>query len=274
MLALGITAAVGINTYRRIVSQVDTAVAAEDYAAVVALYDQNPWLGKVRDEAEQQYNAGMLLMQQGKYKEGAARLSPLGDYKDVAKAQAYAKADGEKTPLAQYKEFGKLGDFLDSKARTEKAKEDCYNTARDYLSQGDFIRAQTYLKEIPAGYRNRDDYLELIKEMYEINSIESCQAFAEKCSSTYGFKIPNRVGVLYLVEFLDGEWTSGDGREYFNLKNNLVQTNLEDFYYYPTFQIGASGIYDGSVMLVHFDILNYNEIELYYNGEFHQLYRD
>ena len=41
-------------------------------------------------------------------------LAPLGDYKDAAKAAAYANAAGEKTPLVQYKEFGKLGDFLDS----------------------------------------------------------------------------------------------------------------------------------------------------------------
>ena len=274
VLALGITAAVGIGTYYRIFNEVDTAVAAEDYAAVVALYDQNPWLGRVRDEAEQPYSNGMMLMRQGKYEEGAAMLAPLGDYKDATKAIAYATADKAKDPIEKYKEFDKLGDFLDSKARTEKAEEDCYYIARDYLTHGDFSGAQSYLKEIPAGYRNRDEYLELIKELGEINSIESCQEFAEKCSDTYGFNIPNEVRNEHLAEFLEGEWTSGDGREYFNLKDNFVETNLAVFYNYPTFEIGARGMYDNGTIFARVDILGYYEIQVYYYGEFHQLYRE
>ncbi len=274
VLALGITAAVGINAYYRIFNEVDTAVEAEDYAAVVALYDQNPWLGRVRDEAEQPYSNGMMLMRQGKYEEGAAMLAPLGDYKDAAKAIAYATADKAKDPIEKYKEFDKLGDFLDSKARTEKAEEDCYYIARDYLSHGDFSGAQSYLKEIPAGYRNRDEYLELIKELGEINSIESCQEFAEKCSDTYGFNIPNEVRNEHLAEFLEGEWTSGDGREYFNLKDNFVETNLAVFYNYPIFEIGARGMYDNGTIFARVDILGYYEIQVYYYGEFHQLYRE
>ena len=274
VLALGITAAVGIGTYYRIFNEVDTAVEAEDYAAVVALYDQNPWLGRVRDEEEQPYSNGMMLMRQGKYEEGAAMLAPLGDYKDATKAIAYATADKAKDPIEKYKEFDKLGDFLDSKARTEKAEEDCYYIARDYLTHGDFSGAQSYLKEIPAGYRNRDEYLELIKELGEINSIESCQEFAEKCSDTYGFNIPNEVRNEHLAEFLEGEWTSGDGREYFNLKDNFVETNLAVFYNYPTFEIGARGMYDNGTIFARVDILGYYEIQVYYYGEFHQLYRE
>ena len=59
LLGLGIAAAMGMGAYNHIISEVDTAVAAEDYAAVVALYDQNPWLDKVRDKAEQPYSNGM-----------------------------------------------------------------------------------------------------------------------------------------------------------------------------------------------------------------------
>ena len=99
LLALGITAVVGISTYHRILNEVDTAVAAEDYAAVVALYDQNLWLGNVRDEAEQPYSNGMLLITQGKYKDGAAMLAPLGGLQRCAKSDCLCKGYHSRRPV-------------------------------------------------------------------------------------------------------------------------------------------------------------------------------
>ncbi len=285
VLALGITAAVGINTYRRIVSQVDTAVAAEDYAAVVALYDQNPWLGKVRDEAEQPYSNGMLLLEQGKYEDGAAMLAPLGDYKDAPKAAAYAKAIIAEDPYEQYLEFKKLGNYRDSIERLTQTKQKIFREAKGLIGQGEFAKAKTYLMGLPDGYPQRLDYLNLIDEWGDAKTSPAyMRIFAEDCTAL-GVDIPPQVGSDCLIYFITGYWETTNGW-YFHWYNDddrlsgvygdwYYETNI-DFSYFGELYMGDNGLYGykgDNTPLVRITIEDYNTVTMHYNGNAYIMHR-
>jgi len=285
VLALGITAVVGISAYNSIISRVDTAMAVEDYETVLEMYDQNPWLGKVRDEAEQQYSAGMLLITQGKYKDGAAMLSPLGDYKDAAKAAAYAKAIIAEDPYEQYLQFKELGDYRDSLTRIDQAKQKVFKEAKKLIEQGEFTKAKTYLGSLPNDYPYREDYLNLLSESEKATiSPAYMRIFAEDCTK-HALKIPPMMGEEYIDFFMAGYWETENGW-YFHWYNDDDQlsgahgdwhfdTNI-GFQYYSLLYTGDNGLYqyeNDTQPVVRFEIVNYYEVIAYYGSGAYYLYR-
>ena len=285
VLALGITAAVGIGTYYRIFNEVDTAVAAEDYAAVVALYDQNPWLGRVRDEAEQPYSNGMMLLTQGKYKDAAAALSQLGDYKEAQKATAYAKAIITEDPYEQYLQFKELGDYRDCAKRIEQTMRKVFAEAKELIAQSEFEKAKTYLTALPNGYPQRMDCLNLIDEWQNATiSPAYMQTFAEDCNAL-GINIPTQVGEDYIDFFMAGYWETGSGWYFYWYNDNdqltgaygdwHFDTNM-GFQYFSTLYTGKNGLYryeDDIQPLVCFIIKNYYQVIAYYGGDMYFLER-
>ncbi len=275
LVVVGIASVWGINTFRRVVSQVDTAVAAGDYASVVELYDQNPWLSTVRDKAEKQYSAGMLLLIQGKYDEGLQKLQGLNGYADSEKAESYVQAANKTSPNAQYEEFTKLGDYLDSKQRAAQAEEESYDTALQYLNEGEFFKASAFLQNLPAEYQNVSSYRALIKDWNEMDDAQSCHDVAKQCYD-FGFKLPGNIERDFLPEFLIGYWIEQSGLQHFKVDDEYWETNLEFDGYYQTLYFHNGGLYDsdrGVTPVIQIDIINYREIVMRYWGYTKHLYR-
>ena len=275
LVVVGMASVWGISTFRRVVSQVDTAVAAGDYASVVELYDQNPWLSTVRDKAEEQYSAGMLLLLQGKYDEGLQKLQGLNGYADSEKAASYVQAAKKTSPNAQYEEFTKLGDYLDSKQRAAQAEKESYDTALQYLNEGEFFKASAFLQNLPAEYQNVSSYRALIKDWNEMDDAQSCYNVAKQCYD-FGFDLPVNVERDFLPEFIIGYWIEQNGWQYFKVDDESWDTNLEFEGYYQTLYFYNGGLYDsdrGVTPVIQIDIINYREIVMRYWGYTKHLYR-
>ena len=275
LVVVGIASVWGISTFRRVVSQVDTAVAAGDYASVVELYDQNPWLSTVRDKAEEQYSAGMLLLLQGKYDEGLQKLQGLNGYADSEKAASYVQAAKKTSPNAQYEEFTKLGDYLDSKQRAAQAEKESYDTALQYLNEGEFFKASAFLQNLPAEYQNVSSYRALIKDWNEMDDAQSCYNVAKQCYD-FGFDLPVNVERDFLPEFIIGYWIEQNGWQYFKVDDESWDTNLEFEGYYQMLYFHNGGLYDsnrGVTPVIQIDIINYREIVMRYWGYTKHLYR-
>jgi len=275
LVVVGIASVWGISTFRRVVSQVDTAVAAGDYASVVELYDQNPWLSTVRDKAEKQYSAGMLLLIQGKYDEGLQKLQGLNGYADSEKAASYVQAAKKTSPNAQYEEFTKLGDYLDSKQRAAQAEKESYDMALQYLKKGEFFKASAFLQNLPAEYQNVSSYRALIKDWNEMDDAQSCYNVAKQCYD-FGFDLPVNVERDFLPEFIIGYWIEQNGWQYFKVDDESWDTNLEFEGYYHQLYFHNGGLYDsdrGVTPVIQIDIIDYREIVMRYWGYTKHLYR-
>lgn len=275
LVVVGIASVWGISTFRRVVSQVDTAMAAGDYTSVVELYDQNPWLSTVRDKAEEQYSAGMLLLIQGKYDEGLQKLQGLNGYADSEKAESYVRAINKTSPNSQYEEFTKLGDYLDSKQRAAQAEKESYDMALQYLKKGEFFKASAFLQSLPAEYQNVSSYRALIKDWNEMDDAQSCYNVAKQCYD-FGFDLPVNVERDFLPEFIIGYWIEQNGWQYFKVNDEAWGTNLEFEGYYQTLYFHNGGLYDsnrGVTPVIQIDIINYREIVMRYWGYTKHLYR-